>query len=311
MTSENPLNLIVEVLKKNPEGLTLFSLAELSGLHRHTVTKYVNELMNSGIVFQRNVGVAKLCFLKEKVEIQTDENPTDTPTEGITNKRSQIKIIAAVVLLTLLLSETAIFAYQNTSLFNETNLSDFTSINTSPLTEVITPNTSPMTESISNISPDENIILNITNDSTEKNDFIDNSTVEILNETIEQINKSLQGNQTIIVPVLNDSNQTNETQETPQKTPVNLEINLDYPRKITRGEIITAKATVTNIDSSTAKNVVLTWSIPSGFELVSGQENEICGTLEPASTCSYEIDLKTDASTVLGLNEIKVVVNYE
>jgi len=311
MTSENPLNLIVEVLKKNPEGLTLFSLAELSGLHRHTVSKYVNELMNSGIVFQRNVGVAKLCFLKEKVEIQTDENPTDTPTEGITNKRSQIKIIAAVVLLTLLLSETAIFAYQNTSLFNETNLSDFTSINTSPLTESITPNTSPMTESISNISPDENIILNITSDSTEKNDSVDNLTVEILNETIEQINESLQGNQTIIEPVLNYSNQTNETQETPQKTPANLEINLDYPRKITRGEIITAKVTVINIDSSTAQNVVLTWKIPSGFELVSGQENEICGTLEPASTCFSEINLKTDASTVLGMNEIKVVVSYE
>ena len=63
---KNPKKIIVKILKKHPEGLTLHSLAELSEMNRLTATKYVHELLGEGIVYQRRVGKAKLCYLKER-----------------------------------------------------------------------------------------------------------------------------------------------------------------------------------------------------------------------------------------------------
>jgi uncharacterized repeat protein (TIGR01451 family) len=97
----------------------------------------------------------------------------------------------------------------------------------------------------------------------------------------------------------------------PQKSAVNFEIELNYPQKTTRGEIIPIKASATNTGSSTAKNVVLEWKLPDGFSIVSGNESDFCGDMEQNSICDSQINLKTDVSTVLGLKEIKVVVNYE
>lgn len=311
MNSEDSKKLILEVLKEHPEGLTLISLSEFTGLHRHTATKYVNELLGAGFILQRNVGVAKLCYLKEKVENQSDEKELLNKLDSRSGKESQLKIIAAVILITFLLSETAILAYQNTSFFNETNLSGFSIINTSPLTSSNYPNVSPNADSIVNISIDENINLSAINISTEKNDSNENLSVEIFNETIQEINETLEENQSTIEPNFTVIEPFNESQEIPSKIPLNLEIKLDYPEKITRGEVITAKASIINLDSSTAENVVLNWNIPEGFEIVSGNEKEFCGSIGPNNTCEAKIDLKTDVSTVLGLNEIKVVVNYE
>ena len=56
----------MNVLKKHPEGLTLQKVAVLSGMSRLTATKYIHELMGGGIVYQRKVGIAKLCYLKER-----------------------------------------------------------------------------------------------------------------------------------------------------------------------------------------------------------------------------------------------------
>jgi hypothetical protein len=312
MSSEDPRKLILEALRKHPEGLTLLSLAKVTGLHRHTATKYIHELLGAGIIFQRSVGVAKLCYLKEKIENQSDEKKLlDKLRERRIGKKSQLKIISIVMILTFLLSETAILAYQNVSLFNETNLSDFTTINTSPLTSSSYPNLSKNEASSVNISIVENINLSIINISTEKNVSRENSSVEIPNETVPEVNGTLENNESIIEPNFTVPIIPNETVEIPEITPINLEINLDYPGKITRGEIFTAKATVTNADSSTARNVVLSWKIPEGFEIVSGNEREFCGILNPSDACSSEINLKIDVSTVLGLSEIKVVVNYE
>ena len=56
---------IKRVLSKHPEGLPILNLAKLVGMHRHTVTKYVYQLTGSGIIYQREVGSARLCYLRE------------------------------------------------------------------------------------------------------------------------------------------------------------------------------------------------------------------------------------------------------
>ncbi|MFH8080883.1 MAG: helix-turn-helix domain-containing protein [Candidatus Aenigmatarchaeota archaeon] len=63
---KDPKQAIIEVLKKHPEGLTLQKIAQLTNMNRLTVTKYVHELIGAGMIYQRKVGVAKLCYLKEK-----------------------------------------------------------------------------------------------------------------------------------------------------------------------------------------------------------------------------------------------------
>lgn len=314
MISDDPIKIIIETLRKHPEGLTLLSLAGFTGLHRHTATKYINELLCAGFISQRNVGVAKLCYFKEKVENQTDEKVLEEIKERRMGNKSQLKIIATIMIVTFLLSETVILAYENTSLFNETNLSGFSLINTSPLTQSNYPNLSQNADSIINItnaSTDENVNSSALINSTEKNDSRDNLTVEILNETIQEINESLGGNESLVTSNFTVSEPFNETQETPQKSAVNFEIELNYSQRTTRGEIIPVKVSATNTGSSTAKNVVLEWKLPGGFSIVSGNQNELCGDVEQNSSCDSQIDLKTDVSTVLGLKEIKVVISYE
>ncbi len=65
-SKKNPKKLIVETLKKHPEGLTLQKISDLTKMSRLTATKYVHELMGEGILYQRHVGMAKLCYLKER-----------------------------------------------------------------------------------------------------------------------------------------------------------------------------------------------------------------------------------------------------
>ena len=57
---------IIALLRKHPEGLPILRVAELVGLHRHTVTKYIYELIGAGVIQIREIGTAKVCFLKKK-----------------------------------------------------------------------------------------------------------------------------------------------------------------------------------------------------------------------------------------------------
>ncbi len=61
---ENFRETIIENLKKHPEGLTILDLAEVTGMNRATASKYVFGLVAEGIIVQRIIGVAKLCYLK-------------------------------------------------------------------------------------------------------------------------------------------------------------------------------------------------------------------------------------------------------
>jgi DNA-binding Lrp family transcriptional regulator len=56
---------IVEVLKKNPKGLTIKEIANAVGLHRINVTKYIYELVGEGVLIERIIGPAKLYYLKK------------------------------------------------------------------------------------------------------------------------------------------------------------------------------------------------------------------------------------------------------
>ena len=89
-----------------------------------------------------------------------------------------------------------------------------------------------------------------------------------------------------------------------------IDIKLVYSGKITRGDITNIRADLINT-GSLAGNVVLNWLLPDGFSLVSGNLIEFCGDLDNASSCYSEISVIVNPSTEIGLNEVKIVVNYE
>jgi predicted transcriptional regulator len=55
---------IIKILIKHPEGLATTEIARILGSHRHTITKYIYQLVGEGVIYQRKVGTAKLCYLK-------------------------------------------------------------------------------------------------------------------------------------------------------------------------------------------------------------------------------------------------------
>jgi len=262
MSGFNQRNIIIETLRQHPEGLTISSIAELTGLHRHTSRKYINELTRVGEIIQRSVGVAKLCYLKE----------TNGENKFLEKKsffqRFNLKLIFSVVLITFLLSEASILAYESSPL-NETFIENAS--NTSPLTSSIILNESNVTQII------DTVIKNSSNSSVD-----------------------IDTNDSLIPVVISNENP-------PMVSKFN--INFEYPSKITRGEEFTVKAYVSNIASSSAKNIVIEWKLPEGFEITSKTEN--CETLEPSGSCVSDVTVKSSLSTALGKNDVKIVINYE
>jgi DNA-binding transcriptional ArsR family regulator len=63
---ERVKRITLSILKGHPEGLTIRSLSDITGMHRQTITKYILELKGSGIVYRRRVGSATLHYLKEQ-----------------------------------------------------------------------------------------------------------------------------------------------------------------------------------------------------------------------------------------------------
>ncbi len=57
---------VIESLRKHPEGLTILDIASNTGINRITASKYVFGLLAEGLINQRRVGTAKLCYLKVK-----------------------------------------------------------------------------------------------------------------------------------------------------------------------------------------------------------------------------------------------------
>lgn len=150
-----------------------------------------------------------------------------------------------------------------------------------------------------NSSNETNVLENVTFDET-----IDNETTSqgfVVNREVS-LNISLND----IVESVNIINETScKTCQEDVNEPI-FDINIEYPEKMIRQEIINIKADVTT--DSFVKNVYLKWILPDGFEIISGNQIEICGDI---GTCYSEIDVKIDLSANLGSNEIKVVMVYE
>ena len=55
--------IIVQVLEKHPEGLTIVELSRILSSHRQTITKYVLVLEAQNVIYRRSVGSATLHYL--------------------------------------------------------------------------------------------------------------------------------------------------------------------------------------------------------------------------------------------------------
>jgi len=58
---------IVDALSKHAEGLSIAELSRLLNAHRHTITRYIENLIGSGVVYQRDLGTVKLHYLSKKL----------------------------------------------------------------------------------------------------------------------------------------------------------------------------------------------------------------------------------------------------
>jgi len=57
--------IILKTLSEHLEGLTIADISRLTGIHRNTVSKYIFSFVREGVITQRKVGVASLCFLSK------------------------------------------------------------------------------------------------------------------------------------------------------------------------------------------------------------------------------------------------------
>jgi len=58
---------IEQALAEHTLGLSILEISRIIGVHRHTVRKYVDELVSEGKVFQRDVGTIKLHYSARKL----------------------------------------------------------------------------------------------------------------------------------------------------------------------------------------------------------------------------------------------------
>jgi DNA-binding IclR family transcriptional regulator len=59
------LEKIIALLEKHPEGLTMAEISRAVGLHTINLSKYIYHLIGAGIIRERPVGAAILCYLKK------------------------------------------------------------------------------------------------------------------------------------------------------------------------------------------------------------------------------------------------------
>lgn len=55
---------IVDLLRQHSEGLTTKEIADMIGSNRHTIAKYIYLLLGEGMISQRKLGAAKLCYFE-------------------------------------------------------------------------------------------------------------------------------------------------------------------------------------------------------------------------------------------------------
>jgi DNA-binding Lrp family transcriptional regulator len=322
---KNPRETILKTLNYHPEGLTITSIAIRTKMHRHTVTKYVYELIGSGIIQQRIVGMAKLCYLRRDM-------PRIEKTIRI-GQKAEIGQTQLLVIFLFLLAIPALIIAQNitNSTFNLTGQVTQTldlSTEITTIQEISPESTTTLLETIESTTiTSETTTTTIPINDTEQ---LENSTVEVpINETITM---STTTTFTTIEPFINETESiingtTTTTLETtttiietvsttttiiielPEQLP-QLDVKIEIPEKVTRGNSINLKAIVTNTFPN-SKTISLKWVLPNGFSIISGNEIEECGIVETGSSCVSEISMSVSEIAELGKNQIKVVVNYE
>lgn len=83
---------IMKVLREYPEGVTIKTLAEKTGISRNTISKYLDILMALGRIEMRSVGPAKVFCISHRIPIQ---GIIDFINDGIIVCDSDFKIIQA------------------------------------------------------------------------------------------------------------------------------------------------------------------------------------------------------------------------
>ncbi len=349
-----PRTLIINILRKNPDGLTLTSIAQLTGLHRHTATKYVYELKGAGVINERDVGSAKLCYLREGLS-KSEEKKIVGRLNGNGNRNGgwkkstagQVQLLSLFILL-FLIPATAIIAHNTSQIMTAGELV----LEDKNVSEVAAETANPeATQSFEDGIPQE---INITSaeEPAEQNEAppeqlpAENQTIQE-NPTETDVSVGMEENQTTHENFSNETvlpdegifgnesfenqtqgNLTGQEQETPANETIQepeppaeppmaevqepvLEARIVSPDRITRGESFDISGIVGNSGTSEARNVRLTWEIPPGFELVSGETETLCMTLAPGSECSSNMTLSSSLSTEIGRSEFKILVNYE
>jgi len=160
----------------------------------------------------------------------------------------------------------------------------------------------PLEELVSDIIEQEEIIENETsNETIEEPEINETTSEEIVNETQVETNESLIENVTI--------NETEPLGGGGGEEGGSLNIEIQYPKKIIRGDTITLTAIITNTGNLEINSILVNWILPSGFESISENQEDF-DILFPGDSLKSEISVSTSELTISGINEIKLRVYY-
>src|SRR4030042_3647177 len=128
MSAQDPKKLIIDTLRKHNKGLTILTISKLTGIHRHTAAKYIHELLGAGVLYQREIGPAKLCYVKikndeeeERLLTRLDRMVMRKSTSGMSNN---LKVFLVLALSLIILAQVQTFADNVSEFLNGSNLSE-------------------------------------------------------------------------------------------------------------------------------------------------------------------------------------------
>ncbi len=154
-----------------------------------------------------------------------------------------------------------------------------------------------------NLSSEEQV-----NISQPQENITENAIVTFPNESSTIESSALEVNNTNQTPQENTTNILSETQNETLLTP-EFEIREYLPEKTTRGETFEMKIEIKNVGDVEGKAVTLQIILPEGFE--SSKKEENLGNIVPGETVTIKKEISSSLSTSLGLNKIKILVDYK
>ncbi len=135
----------------------------------------------------------------------------------------------------------------------------------------------------------------------------DNKTEIIeINETTENQTQEEQVKQKPLEP---EPVEPTPIEQEPEQDKPELNIQINYPEKIIRNKEFEIGVEITN-SGANAEHVSLDWQLPSSFNITNKDERN-CKIIRKNYPCICKIIVKSDLSSALGKNQIKLIVNYE